>query len=89
MSANTEETTLDNVTSGLRSLNERWLTEAKKAGGVSLDAYESTFRSIADYTDKLGAASTIEPVSALAHAQAQLTRELTGAYTTAARALLV
>ena len=87
MAPNTEET-LDNVTSGLRTINERWLTEARKAGGVSLDAYESTFRSIADYTDKLGAASTIEPISALAHAQAQLTRELTGAYTSAARALL-
>ena len=82
------ETVLDTTTAGLRELNERVITEAKKAGNVTLDAYESTFRTLADFTEKVGASSPVELVSTVTAAQAKATRELTGAYAKAARALL-
>jgi len=82
------ETVLESTTAGLREFNERLLTEAKKAGNVSLDAYEATFKTLAEYTEKVGAASPIEFVSTITAAQAKATRELTGAYAKAARSLL-
>jgi hypothetical protein len=82
------EETLEAGTARVRELNERLLAEAKKAGNVTLDAYEATLHTIADYTAKVGAASPIEGVAAVATAQADLMRELTDAYTKSARTLL-
>ena len=45
-------------------------------------------RTFADYTETVGATSPIELVSTVTKAQARLTRELTDAYTKAARSLL-
>ena len=81
------ETVLDNTTAGLRELNERAITETKKAANVTLDVYESTFRTLADFTEKVGASSPVELVSTVTAAQAKATRELTGAYAKAARTL--
>jgi len=82
------EAVLDTTTAGLRELNERVIAETKKAGNVTLDVYESTFRTLADFTEKVGASSPVELVSSVTAAQAKATRDLTGAYTKAARALL-
>ena len=79
---------LDSTTSNLREFNERLISEAKKAGYVTLDVYETTFRTFADYTEKVGASSSVELVATVTAAQAKATRELTGAYAKAARALL-
>jgi len=84
----TSKTTFDTTTASVREFNEGIVAEAKKAGNLTLDVYETTLRTLADYTDKVGASSPIELVSTVARAQAHLTRELTGAYTKAARALL-
>lgn len=82
------DTTFEAASERVRDLNERIISETKKAGNVTLDAYESALRTIADYTEKVGAASPIEWVSTVTQAQADLTRDLATAYTKAARTLL-
>jgi len=84
----TPEAIFDTTTERVRELNESLVTEAKKAGNVTLDVCETTLRTLADYTEKVGASSPIELVSTVTAAQAKATRELTAAYTKAARALL-
>ena len=53
-----------------------------------LDLYEKTLNSIADYQDKVGEQSQVEWVTTIANAQANFTRELATAYSSAARSLL-
>ena len=69
----------------IRELNERIIESSKKAGNVYLDLYEKTLNSIADYQEKVGEQSRIEWVTTIANAQADFTRELATAYTSAAR----
>jgi hypothetical protein len=82
------ETGFEDAAERVKELNERILTSTKKVGTVTLDSYETTALTFADYTEKLGAASPIEWVSTITHAQAGLARDLTTAYTKAARSLL-
>ena len=82
------ETGFEDAAERVKELNERILTSTKKVGNVTLDSYETTALTFADYTEKLGAASPIEWVSTITQAQAGLTRDLTTAYTKAARSLL-
>jgi hypothetical protein len=82
------ERSIDEAAERVRDLNERFLTASRKAGNATLDSYERTLVSIADFTEKAGSASQNEWVSAVVHAQADVTRELAGAYTSAARTLL-
>jgi hypothetical protein len=86
--ANETETAFEQTAAQLGELNKSIVTEAKKAGNVSLDVYETTLRTIADYTEKVGTASSIDAVRVVTRAQADLTRELAGAYASAARAFL-
>ena len=72
----------------IRDLNERIIESSKKAGNTYLDIYEKTLNSIADYQEKVGERSQVDWVSTIANAQADFTRELAGAYTSAARTLL-
>lgn len=72
----------------IRDLNERILESGKKAGNTYLDIYEKTLKSIADYQEKVGEQSQVEWVSTVANAQANFTRDLANAYTSAARSLL-
>jgi hypothetical protein len=83
------ETGLEDAAERVRELNERVLASTKKAGAVTVDTYDSALHTFADYTEKIGAASPIEWVSTITRAQADLTRDLTTAYTKAARTLLV
>lgn len=82
------ETGLEDATERVRELNERIIASTKKAGSVTVDTYGTALHTIADYTEKLGAASPIEWVSTVTHAQADLTRDLATAYTKAAQKLL-
>jgi hypothetical protein len=72
----------------IRDLNERIIESSKKAGNTYLDIYEKTLNSIADYQEKVGERSQVDWVSTIANAQANFTRDLAGAYTSAARTLL-
>ncbi len=82
------ETGLEDATERVRELNERIVASTKKAGNVTLDTCDSAASTIAEYTEKIGDASPIEWVSTLTRAQADFTRDLTTAYTKAARTLL-
>ena len=72
----------------LRDLNERIIESGRKAGNTYLDVYEKTLNSIADYQEKVGEQSQVEWVKTITDAQANFTRDLAGAYTSAARTLL-
>ena len=72
----------------IRDLNERIIDSAKKAGGVYLDAYEKTLNSIADYEERFANQTDVDWVGTIVQAQASFTRDLAGAYSSAARSLL-
>jgi hypothetical protein len=80
--------TTEAATERIRDLNERIIESSKKAGNTYLDIYEKTLNSIADYQEKVGEKSDVDWVSTIANAQANFTRDLAGAYTSAARTLL-
>ena len=84
----TADHNVDAVAERVREVNERIIESSKKAGHTSLDLYERTLNSIADYQDKVGEQSQVEWVSTIANAQANFTRELATAYTSAARSVL-
>jgi hypothetical protein len=79
---------VDAAAERIRDLNERIIESSRKAGGVYLDIYEKTLNSIADYQEKLGEESPVDWVATIANAQANFTRDLAGAYSSAARSLL-
>jgi hypothetical protein len=76
------------TTEQLRGLSERVLDAGKKAGGVYLDAYEKTMKSIADYQPKVAESTGVEWVSTIADAQARFARDLTQLYVSTGRELL-
>jgi hypothetical protein len=87
----TKSTANDNVDAAadrIREVNERIIESSKKAGNVYLDLYEKTLNSIADYQQKVGEQTEVEWVTTVANAQANFTRELATAYTSAARSLI-
>ena len=91
MATQTKSSTTDNAEAAadrIREVNERIIESSKKAGNVYLDLYEKTLHSIANYQDKVGEQSQVDWVNTIATAQANYTRELASAYTSAARTLL-
>jgi hypothetical protein len=80
--------TADAAADRIRDLNERIIESSKKAGSTYLDIYEKTLNSIADYQEKVGEQSQVDWISTIANAQAGFTRDLAGAYSSAARSLL-
>ncbi|MEA2428036.1 MAG: hypothetical protein QOF37_1664 [Thermoleophilaceae bacterium] len=85
---NAANRTADDAAERIRDLNERILESSKKAGNTYLDIYEKTLNSIADYQEKAGEQSQVDWVTTMANAQADFTRQLTSAYTGAAREML-
>jgi hypothetical protein len=69
----TTEKTIKHIT----DLNEQIVDAAKKAGGMSLDAYERALESIAGYQEQASQHSDVEWISTVIDAQAKFTRELT------------
>jgi hypothetical protein len=82
------EQNVEAATERIRDLNERIIESSKKAGNTYLDIYEKTLNSIADYQEKIGEQSQVDWVTTIANAQASFTRDLAGAYSSAARSLL-
>ena len=73
----------------IRDLNEQVLEVGRNAGVSFLDVYEKSVKTFADYQDKVGDSSRVEWLATVAHAQAKFTREVSEAYATSARELLV
>jgi hypothetical protein len=72
----------------IRDLNERIIEQGRKAGLAYLDSYESTLNRLADFEERVGKAGDIEWITELANAQATFIRDVTAAYTRAARDIL-
>ena len=72
----------------IRALNERLIESSKAAGNTTLDAYEKALKSLVDFEEKVAGAIQLEWVSALAQTHAAFVRDVSAAYTRAARELL-
>ncbi len=88
MATKTSQPDVEAAADRIRNLNERIIDSAKKAGGVYLDTYEKSLTSIADFQETVGGASGVEWVAAVANSQANFTRSMAEAYTSAAREVL-
>lgn len=66
-------------------LNEKAVANGKKAGAAYLSSYEKAVLSAADSYEKAAGATKLEWLATVATTQADFAREITKAYTTAAR----
>ena len=71
-----------------RESGEQVLTAARKAGNLYLDSYERAVDRATELQLKLAGLTQQEWLKSLIEAQVDITRELTGSYTTTARSLL-
>jgi hypothetical protein len=76
------------VAQRLRKLNERIITAGKDAGETTLSNYEKALKAIAGAVERGPGSSDIEWISQLANAQAKFLRDVTNAWTSAARDVL-
>ncbi len=79
---------LDAVAQRVRKLNERIIEESKSAGEATLTAYEKALKAIAASLERGPGKSDVEWVSSLATTQAKWIRDVTAAWTAAARGVL-
>ncbi len=79
---------LDAVAQRIRKLNERIIEESKSAGETTLTAYEKALKAIASSIERGPGKSDVEWISALATTQARFIRDVTEAWTSAARGML-
>ncbi len=76
------------ATDRVQQLAEQVLDAGRRAGLSYLDAYDATARTVADYQERFAASTKVEWIAAAARAQANVTREVSRAYTSTARDLL-
>ncbi|MBV8712175.1 MAG: hypothetical protein JOY56_10375, partial [Solirubrobacterales bacterium] len=76
------------VAQRIRKLNERIIEESKSAGETTLTAYEKALKAIASSLERGPGKSDVEWISALATTQAKWIRDVTQAWTSAARGVL-
>jgi hypothetical protein len=89
--ATTQTKTTDDfeqVSERVREYNDKAVDASKKLSGTFIDSYEKYALTLADASQKAGAATNVGWISTAASAQAEVTRELTKAYASAARELL-
>jgi len=79
---------VEEATKRIRDLNERMIESSKSAGLQTLDTYENALQSMVDFSEKVGSASQLEWVSALAATQAKFVTDISQSYTRAAREML-
>ena len=79
---------LDAVAQRIRKLNERIIEEGKSAGEATLSSYEKALKAIASSIERGPGKSEIEWISSLATTQAKFIRDVTEAWTSAARGML-
>jgi hypothetical protein len=72
----------------LRKLNERIIEAGKEAGETTLTSYEKALKAIASSLERGPGSSDIEWLSHLATTQAKFIRDVTTAWTSAARGVL-
>jgi hypothetical protein len=72
----------------VRTLNERIIKAGKQAGGITLSSYETALQAIASAVERGPGSSEIDWIAQLATAQAKFIRDVTEAWTSAARGLI-
>jgi hypothetical protein len=76
------------VAERLRKLNERIIDAGKGAGELTLTSYEKALKMMATTLERGPGSSDVEWLSTLATAQAKFIRDVTDAWTKAARGML-
>lgn len=79
------EARVEQVATRIRKLNERIIEAGKEAGDTTLASYERALKAIASTLERGPGKSDIEWVSNLATTQAKFIRDVTEAWTSAAR----
>ena len=79
---------LEAVAQRVRKLNERIIEAGKGAGELTLSSYEKALKSIASTLERGPGSSDVEWISALATTQARWIRDVTEAWTSAARGMI-
>jgi hypothetical protein len=87
-SAAASDPRVEAVAARIRKLNERIIEASKDAGETTLSSYEKALKAIAGSIERGPGRSDIEWVSALATTQAKFIRDVTNAWTSAARGML-
>ena len=86
--ASAAEARVEAVAQRVRKLNERIIDESKSAGEATLTAYEKALKAIAASLERGPGKSDVEWISTLATTQAKWLRDVTTAWTSAARGML-
>ena len=87
-SASSPEARLEAAAERLRKLNERIIDAGKQTGEGTLASYEKALKAIAGAVERGPGASDIDWISQLATTQAKFIRDVTEAWTSAARKML-
>jgi hypothetical protein len=87
-SATSADAGLEAAAQRLRKLNERIIEAGKDAGETTLASYEKALKAIAGTLERGPGSSDIDWISNLATTQAKFIRDVTAAWTSAARARL-
>ncbi|HUA43801.1 MAG TPA: hypothetical protein VMA77_01160 [Solirubrobacteraceae bacterium] len=72
----------------MRKLNERIIEASKDMGEATLSSYEKALKAIAGSLERGPGRSDVEWISSLATTQAKFIRDVTNAWTSAARGML-
>jgi hypothetical protein len=83
--AGSAEANADAVAQRLRKLNERIIKAGQEAGEATLSSYERALKAIASTIERGPGSSEVDWISNLATAQAKFIRDVTNAWTSAAR----
>jgi hypothetical protein len=86
--AATADPRLEAAAQRIRKLNERIIEEGKSAGEATLSSYEKALKAIANSIERGPGKSDVEWISSLATTQAKFIRDVTAAWTSAARHML-
>jgi hypothetical protein len=86
--AGSPEARLEAAAERLRKLNERIIAAGKQTGETTLSSYEKALKAMASAVERGPGSSDIDWISHLATTQAKFIRDVTDAWTTAARKVL-
>jgi len=80
--------TVNEAAEQVAQLNERMVEAGKRAGSLYLDSVDKLVDSVAAFQTKLAEQSRNESIQTLIATQADVTRQIASAYTSAARELI-